>query len=96
MKNATEVLTSRHFEQDAIHHRLSWFATLQGLLFLSFALIDKDETLLISALVCVGVAMCVPAIASTYAQSRLKNWIRLALAVFWVALGAAQFLLHPA
>lgn len=92
MKNASEILTTQHFEHDAIRHRLSWFATLQGLLFLVFVLVDKDAVLLTSALVCVGVAMCVPAIASSYTHSRLKNWMRLLLAVFWVALGVAQFI----
>lgn len=94
MKNASEILATQHFERDAIRHRLSWFATLQGLLFLVFVLVDKDEVVLTSVLACIGVAMCVPAMASSYASSRLKNWLRLLLAVLWVTLGVAQLVLR--
>jgi hypothetical protein len=94
-KNANEVFAFRDLEHDVVRHRLSWFVTLQGLLFVSFALIDKSQVILISVLVCAGVAMCLPAIASAYTSPRLKNWMRLLLAVFWVTLGVAQFLLRP-
>ena len=92
MKDASDVFATRHFEGGAIRHRLSWFATLQGLLFLYFVLVDKDDVGLITTLVCVGVAMCLPSIASTYARSRFKNWVRVLLAVFWVSLGVAHLL----
>lgn len=94
MKNAIEALAARSFEPDAIKHRLSWFVTLQGLLFLSFVLVDKREFLLTSVLVCAGVAMCVPSIASAYTSPRLRNWLRLFLAVFWAVLGTAHFIMH--
>lgn len=93
MKNAIESFAARSFESNSIRHRLSWFVTLQGLLFLSFVLVDKREWLLTSALVCAGVAMCVPSIASAYTSPRLRNWLRLLLALFWAVLGTAHFVL---
>jgi hypothetical protein len=95
MKHAGAAFAFRNFEQDVIRHRLSWFATVQGLLFISFALIDKSQVILTSVLVCAGIAMCLPAIASAYTSPRLKNWMRLLLAVFWVTIGVAQFVLRP-
>jgi hypothetical protein len=94
MKNANEVIT-RSFEHGAVRHRLSWFATLQGLLFLSFVLLDKSKNVMLtSLLVCAGVALCLPAIASAYTRLGIKNRLHILLAIGWVIIGTAQFVLH--
>jgi hypothetical protein len=90
-----EALDPRRSERRGIHHRLSWFVTLQGLLFLGFVLIDKREHVTLTSLVvCAGVALCIPAIASTYARAGLQNWLRFVLALCWVAIGTIQFMWH--
>jgi len=95
MKNADELFTER-FGGEVVRHRLSWFATLQGLLFLWFILIDyKTFAVLPQILVCVAVAMCLPGIANAYKSPALRYRLHVALAIGWVALGMARsFLDH--
>ena len=91
----TKTTAQRSLESEFIAHRLSWFATFQGLLFLSFVLVDKRaNVLLTSLLVCAGVAMCIPAMSSAYTNLGIRNRFRVLLAVCWVTIGTAQFILH--
>jgi hypothetical protein len=95
MKSTLELLGSaRPGEHYATRHRLSWFATLQGLLFLSFALVDKHSNPAVTyLLVTLGATICLPSIASVDARGRSKPMPFL-LALCWVAVGAAYFVMR--
>lgn len=91
----TDELLFPHLERNSIRHRLSWFAAVQGLLFLSFVLLDKARNSTItSLLLCTAVAMCVPGIASAYTSRAIKNRVRLVIALCWVALGMAELIVR--
>jgi len=93
MKNAEELFTER-VGGEVVRHRLSWFATLQGLLFLWFILLDSSKyAALPQILVCIAVAMCLPGIAAAYKSAALRYRLHVALALGWVALGIARSLL---
>jgi len=92
MKGVNGIFASRSVESAAISHRLSWFTTLQGLLFLSFMLVDKSHVTLISLMICAGVALCLPAIAGAYRDAGIQSWLKLLLAIFWVMLGGAMLI----
>lgn len=96
MNNPKPLLSAApHFERYVTRHRLSWFATLQGLVFLSFVLLDKARNpALTYLLVATGAAICLPAIASLDVPARSNSPMPFLLALCWVAVGAAYFVIR--
>ena len=95
METSNQVIASDELEGGAPSHRLSWFATLQGLLFLTFILLDKTQnTMATSLLICVGIGMCVPAIAAVYTSAAIRHRLKSLLAILWVIAGVAQYAFH--
>ena len=96
MKIAQELLgPPREFKRVATSHRLSWFTTMHGLLFLSFALIDKTHNpILTYLLVSAGVAICLPSIVSIDASSRSTSPASFLAALCWTAIGAGCFVMQ--
>ena len=96
MKTAQELISPpREFRRVATSHRLSWFATMHGLLFLSFALIDKTRNpVLTYLLVSTGVAICLPSIVYVDALSKPNSPVPFLAALCWTAIGAGCFVMQ--
>ena len=96
MNNAEELLNPpRQIERIATSHRLSWFATMQGLLFLLFILIDKSSNSAFTyLLVSIGVAVCLPSIVSVETRSSSRSPMPFLLALSWTVIGAGCFVLY--
>ncbi|MFZ5758953.1 MAG: hypothetical protein ACOY32_04875 [Thermodesulfobacteriota bacterium] len=80
MKESDEVLRQMWQHEDTIaNHRLSWFTTVQGLLFTALALVARDKVhSLLHVLVGIGIGVCcltfVSLLLGVRAKMTLLGW----------------------
>jgi hypothetical protein len=82
------------FGYDGKRHRLSWFETLQGLLFLAVVLFGVTHAVASGLLICGGIAMCVLAILTNCCKGKIPNLMHLVFASLWAFTGAIYVLVH--
>ena len=69
-------------------HRLSWFGAVQGVLMLGFVMIGTGNRWLSASLVCIGIALCLPAVAVAGKTGRIRRPVQLLLAALWAVAGS--------
>jgi hypothetical protein len=94
LKQIDERPRAQKFKRRPTRHRLTWFETLQGLLFLAFVMLGKANSLLSGWLVCAGIAMCIPAMIATGMRGRARHPSHLVVATFWALIGTLYVLLR--
>jgi hypothetical protein len=87
-----ESLSAQPYERDVTRHRLTWFETLQGLLFLAVVMVGKSNGLVTNLLICGGIVLCVPTIIATCVTGVARHPLRLVLANFWGLMGTIHLL----
>jgi hypothetical protein len=75
-------------EYQGKHHRLTWFETLQGLLFLAVVMLGATYALASGLLICAAIGTCVVAIVTSCLRVGAPKPLHLILATLWAFVGA--------